>query len=593
MRQQRIYRLVVALGLFAWGGWLLRGYVTDDTFIHLRYARNLLELGEFSFNPGQSTYGATSPLWIFGLVLFLKIGFTPLAAIWILGALSGLAVILLVDLILGRMTFPEHWKPIFLALIASDVWFLRWTFSGMETPLATLLLLVLLWPLFSGRDRGWGVTREKLWVRYLAWGVAAGLAGLTRPEFLLVAPLALPWLLWFEYYRAVGGSSNRYQSRPHGPLLAAIAGWIMVVGPWLVFANFAFGRITPGTASAKSAAISFTPVEWIDSIIRSLKQLAVVQGPLWGVAFFLVLLVLYKNRSIDKEEGDYTGPLKLGIPLLDKDEAFHPRQASEPGHAPTSIWSSVALMGIALTWTVVLLGGYAVKEVWIISRYVCPLTPVILLALAVFAEWLLSGKQVGGPGILLGRIAISSGVVVTLILNWGIMVTQVVPHARKFPEGLQECYVGFGQWLNENTAPDAVVAALDIGALGYVSERRVLDLMGLVSPEILSLGSETGFQEMVESGDWLKVNSLDALQGARPQVDARQPDGSAVNRPNFFVDRCEGPARWEGRTVHGVRFELLDTCTISGVGLREPQPWTIALYRLVWTDNLVNASEGG
>ena len=46
-----------------------RGYVTDDTYIHLRYVQNLLTRGEFSFNPGVSTYGATSPLWILGLVL--------------------------------------------------------------------------------------------------------------------------------------------------------------------------------------------------------------------------------------------------------------------------------------------------------------------------------------------------------------------------------------------------------------------------------------------------------------------------------------------------------------------------------------------
>ena len=41
---------------------------------------------------------------------------------------------------------------------------------------------------------------------------------------------------------------------------------------------------------------------------------------------------------------------------------------------------------------------------------------------------------------------------------------------------MRECYVGMGEWLRDNSAPDAVVAALDIGAVGYASERHVLDL---------------------------------------------------------------------------------------------------------------------
>mgnify|MGYP000305441219 CR=1 FL=1 len=64
-------RLALGLLLLLAGHLALRGYVTDDTYIHLRYAENLLAHAEFSFNPGESTYGATSPLWILGLAGFL------------------------------------------------------------------------------------------------------------------------------------------------------------------------------------------------------------------------------------------------------------------------------------------------------------------------------------------------------------------------------------------------------------------------------------------------------------------------------------------------------------------------------------------
>jgi hypothetical protein len=236
------------------------------------------------------------------------------------------------------------------------------------------------------------------------------------------------------------------------------------------------------------------------------------------------------------------------------------------------------MIGITATWVMVLLGGLATRQVWVISRYVSPLTPAMLLAMSVVTEWLMQGVAVTVSIRKTGRAIILVAVIATLSANWWVFANQVLPHARKFPVGVRECYLELGVWLRDNTPEDAVVAALDIGALGYASERRVLDLMGLVSPEILVLGREMGFQEMVVSGDWLRA-------GARP--------GEAAVAPGYFVDRSEGMPRWDGRILHGIRFELLDTCIIEGVGLSEPQPWTVALYRLVAEETSVKSSAGG
>ncbi len=569
MNQARILRLAVAVAILAAAGWFLRGYITDDTYIHLRYAHNLIERGEFSFNPGQGSYGATSPLWIFCLAVFLKLGLAPFTAAWLLGALSGLAMLLVLDSILERMTFPAHWKSALLILAASDVWFLRWTFSGMETPLATTMLLLLLWPLVTGRDLGWGVTREKLWRRYLGWGVAAGLAGLIRPEFMILAPLALPWLLWFEYFRSgsVSGAEGRVQARPHAPLLAAGLGWTLVVGPWLVYAWFAFGRITPGTAAAKSSTVASSAMIFVKYLFRSVQQLAVTQGLLWLVIIALVILVLVRNsRDLEAIWED--------LNYLENEDKTPDSPAA--GQGPWSVWGPTALVGIAVTWFVVLLGGYAFKQVWIISRYVSPLAPILLLAMGVIAEWLLNGLRVGPRGKTVGNTVLIGGMVLTLLINGWVFFGQVLPHAQKFPVGVRECYLGMGHWLSQNTPEDAVIAALDIGAVGYASDRRVLDLMGLVSPEILALGQKIGFQEMVASGAWLQTR-----------------EAGSGRRPDYFVDRSEGEPRWDGKTVHGIRFELLDTCILEGVGLREPQPWTVALYRLVSVESKVSNSAGG
>lgn len=568
MRLPRLLRLLLAIALFAVAGAGLRGYVTDDTFIHLRYASNLVEHGEFSFNPGHETYGATSVIWVLALAFLLKVGVPPMFAAWILGAACGLGVILVAEAIVTRLTFGERWKGLVLLVITADVWFLRWTYSGMETPLATGLLLVCLWPLFADQNLAWLERGGRLWPRYLAWGVAAGLAGLVRPEFLVVVPVALPILLWFEYFRAnsVGGRPARYRARPYGPLAAALLGWVAVVGPWLIYAQAVFGRIAPGTAAAKSSAVSFSPMVIITHLVGSLKHLVVTQGLLWIGMLLLVVLVLVRHQM----KGEDWDPEAL--PTRGPDRS--------PGVAvggSWSVWGPVAIIGIASLWTVVLLGGLAVKNVWVISRYVSPLGPVLILAMAVMAEWLMSSSEIRRRSRILGRTILYSAAGATIAVNAWVFAAEVVPHARHFSRDVQDCYVDMGKRLAATTPVDAAIAALDIGALGLASDRRVVDLMGLVSPEIREMGRETGFAEMVAGGAWVPVL---AAQGA--------PEGHL-----YFVDRTEDGPRWEGRIVDGYRFELLDTCLLHGVGLREPQPWTVALYRLVSIETGVKSSAGG
>ena len=41
------------------------------------------------------------------------------------------------------------------------------------------------------------------------------------------------------------------------------------------------------------------------------------------------------------------------------------------------------------------------------------------------------------------------------------------------------------QWVSRNIPPDAIVAAHDIGAMGYFDHHQLIDLAGLVSPEVI------------------------------------------------------------------------------------------------------------
>src|SRR5437870_12103606 len=71
------------------------GFPMDDPYIHFQFARNLAHGAGFSFNPGEPTPGATSPLWCILLAAGHVLG-APLEPLAIaLGTLSAMAAAVL------------------------------------------------------------------------------------------------------------------------------------------------------------------------------------------------------------------------------------------------------------------------------------------------------------------------------------------------------------------------------------------------------------------------------------------------------------------------------------------------------------------
>jgi hypothetical protein len=56
---------IVAAGIYLLAAkWAVGiGFPLDDSWIHLAYARNLAESGQWAFLPGQLSAGSTAPLW--------------------------------------------------------------------------------------------------------------------------------------------------------------------------------------------------------------------------------------------------------------------------------------------------------------------------------------------------------------------------------------------------------------------------------------------------------------------------------------------------------------------------------------------------
>ncbi len=132
----------------------------------------------------------------------------------------------------------------------------------------------------------------------------------------------------------------------------------------------------------------------------------------------------------------------------------------------------------------------------------------------------------------------------------------VVPPTAAFSKALKTVVVGMGEWLAKNSAPDALVATPDIGAIGFTSGRRVLDLGGLVTPEINAMRRTTDVETIIDDGLYLSF------------------------RPDYLVDRSPVPGRFAGTVIRGYRFTEIMRGEVPNLGIRKPEPVVYTLYRI-------------
>ena len=81
------------------------------------------------------------------------------------------------------------------------------------------------------------------------------------------------------------------------------------------------------------------------------------------------------------------------------------------------------------------------------------------------------------------RLAIVTGVLVIVGTGWRLP-TMASLYAWNV-DNINSMHVALGEWARANTPPDATLALNDIGAITYVSERSVVDLAGLITPEVV------------------------------------------------------------------------------------------------------------
>lgn len=256
-------------------------------------------------------------------------------------------------------------------------------------------------------------------------GAIGGLFVLTRPEGLLLVVLSgLAWLM-----------RSRWRT-----LIAAAISFCALLLPIVIFNVQTSGTIFPNTFYAKQQeyAVYFSAFTvWLP------RALDVIGAPFVGAQVLLVpgLIVALTRLRI------------------------------------RSNWVRV----VPLLWVAVHLAVYVLRlpVTFQHGRYLMPVIPVLLLY-GLQGSALLIERV--GRNRLLRRAMVGSLIGVTVAfwfvgaaayrIDVNIIENEVVASAR---------------WIETQTSSNALVAAHDIGAIGYFARRPLLDLAGLVSPEVIPI----------------------------------------------------------------------------------------------------------
>lgn len=413
----------------------------DDAYITFRYARNLLSGNGFVYNPGERVLGTTTPAFT---LLLAAIGFFlgatsapfPWITLFVNAIADGLTVIFLVRIGKKLGARLAGWGAGLAWAIAP--FSVTFAIGGMETSLYIFGLVALFWSTLSHR--------------YTLAATFAALALLTRPDALiLILPLAI-----HRFYLIS-------QKKAPWPDVKELTLFLLPILLWTTFAWNYFGNPIPQSILAKSEAYYLSP---LDAPIRLLQHYATP---------FLGHLRLGQ------------GWIKIGILLF-------------PILALIGSWvamrnSTRILAFIVFPWLYFL--AFAIGSPLIFRWYMTPPLPFYFLFILVGAQRIITHAFSRLPTSAQSKSWLLQFVLIAIILSAPAFL-QIADWELKPNHGpqrpapnmawieLELLYAKAAQELlsrSTNSEATATLAAADVGVLGFSSNMKILDLVGINTPE--------------------------------------------------------------------------------------------------------------
>lgn len=414
--------------------WATRDCTVDDAYIGYQHVRNLISGHGLQFDPAERVEGVTNAGWLLVLAVL-----SPIAQPPVMAKIAGLLSLLIATIWcfgFAARFFGSEPSGLLLALpvallTATHFEAVYYAVCGMESGLLAAMLCLLVWLVSTGR--------------FTAAGIVGGLAFLVRPECVLIYPL------WWALAMKWAPSGHRRG------MLGGLVAWAVLIAAISAARHAYYGDWVPNTFLAKPT----TTGNLIIMVSRTLTGMNTNLGPPFAGVLAIPVLVL-GIRALTK---------RLGAAGL--------------------MTGSVVLVG----W---LFSTYAVVDWTRNARYFAPYTPLGFVVL-----WIGLVEAVRSVAAYIGAASrldeTLKALAVLLLVSNGLMLSWHLS-----PTGMQS-YPGYVLnsrplrepclWMRDNLPAEATIATRRIGAVGYLTERRVFDYcFGLNHRAVARLIHESGKQ---------------------------------------------------------------------------------------------------
>ena len=442
-----IVSLVAVISLLVWVVISLQrgtvGFPLDDGWIHQTYARNLARGSGWVYSAGQPSAGATAPFWVLLLVPGYWLGGSPVCWVLFLGLVGIWGLAWMAYRSWPYLSSHRGWWMAAAGLVVGLEWHLLWAaLSGMETLLMAglafgvlAILLRLQGPpeVGEGRENQGPLTNPTTpgwdW-RWMGVGALVGLGIWVRPEAITLFGPVL--------FVAVLMPAEKMQMRIYRLGWSLLGGLAFFV-PYLAFNRWLAGTWWPNTYFAKQAEYA---------VLRELP-----------------LTTRLLNQPV---------PLLIGVGAVLLPGFIYEVYRS----ARARNWAKLS----GILWLFGMIGLYAVRlpVTYQHGRYLIPVVPVLLIWGLAGTAALVGGKPPGRLRWMVGRVWVAV-IGLLLVLFWWLGLDAFTKDVAVINGEM----VATANWLVVNTTPDELIAAHDIGAIGFFTEREIVDLAGLISPAVI------------------------------------------------------------------------------------------------------------